>query len=685
MDETGHSGDTGATGGGGAESRDRTRLNGWASSRSPWSSGASPDDDAPDEDVPSWRRPAQEIRPFTRQPGPRQRPGERPSADVHPFPGAESQGAEIHPFPGAHPPQQQRSVPPAEPQPAPADPADPAPDQQPEAESPAPRWSDSNRRYDDLLKHFSGARGNEPSAPARFNNLSRPDTLQDDEDRRPAPGRPRDDEQRPHPATMLDAPTPSSAPPFPYEGDLDDDTYRPPGQGQQTTFPSVRPAPPPGRRNEPARHALDPTPAAGLPQIQPPSDSGPGSEGPRVRQPYDPVTFPRRLPYEPPPGPGIGPPAARPASGSGYAPSAPRPASGGGYGSSGAYPSQTPIAEEAAAALPQRVPAKPDVPTVADPALVEPSAETPELARIATHLRRDDLLDPEEREEGFDVDDILAAVREVAGVRDAMVRTTPAGANSLRLDLAEGADPAEVSRQVARLLQDRMGLDAAPQGDGPTGPLPPVPQPLSPPIASASVPTTPMPAAFVPSQPGPSDPIAGSAPAPAADLRRMPTMPQMADPGEQPTEPGAPGPLDIGHEPAPRVMIDNVQVTTFGTEASVEVRLVMGGRAAKGVATGPSVDGYLLRLCATATTEAINDLLVAHDRRPEGPARCFVEHAAAVPFGSTQVAVVVLLMSAGGWVEQLAGSAMVGSDGRHAMVRATLAAANRRLEALLSR
>ena len=59
---------------------------------------------------------------------------------------------------------------------------------------------------------------------------------------------------------------------------------------------------------------------------------------------------------------------------------------------------------------------------------------------------------------------ILAAVREVEGVRDASLRSTPAGAHSLRLDLAEGADPAEVSRQVARLLQDRMGLDAAMQG-----------------------------------------------------------------------------------------------------------------------------------------------------------------------------------------------------------------------------
>jgi hypothetical protein len=97
------------------------------------------------------------------------------------------------------------------------------------------------------------------------------------------------------------------------------------------------------------------------------------------------------------------------------------------------------------------------------------------------------------------------------------------------------------------------------------------------------------------------------------------------------------------------------------------------------------VDGYLLRLCAMATAGAVDELLSISDHHPDGPARCFVEHAAAVPFGASQVAVVVLLLSCGGWVEQLAGSAVVVSDDRHAMVRATLAAVNRRLEALLSR
>jgi hypothetical protein len=143
-------------------------------------------------------------------------------------------------------------------------------------------------------------------------------------------------------------------------------------------------------------------------------------------------------------------------------------------------------------------------------------------------------------------------------------------------------------------------------------------------------------------------------------------------------------PLYPGEQPGPRIVIENVHVNTFGTDATVEVRLGVGGRSSSGSATGPSVDGYLLRLCAMATAGAVDELL-ATSAHPDGPARCFVEHAAAVPFGNSQVAVVVLLLSCNGWVEQLAGSAVVAGDDRHAMVRATLAAVNRRLEALLSR
>jgi hypothetical protein len=144
-----------------------------------------------------------------------------------------------------------------------------------------------------------------------------------------------------------------------------------------------------------------------------------------------------------------------------------------------------------------------------------------------------------------------------------------------------------------------------------------------------------------------------------------------------------PRPLYPAHDPGPRIVIENVQVNSFGTDATVEVRLGVGGRSAAGEASGPAVDGYLLRLCALATAAAVDQLLSGSDH-PDGPVRCFVEHAAAVPFGASQVAVAVLLLSCNGWVEQLAGSAVVTGDDRLAMVRATLAAVNRRLEALLS-
>ncbi len=476
-------------------------------------------------------------------------------------------------------------------------------------------------------------------------------------------------------------------------------------------------------------------------------------------------------------------------------------------------------------ALPQRVPVKPDVSLVAEPPSVDSPAEAPELARIATHLRRDDVVPPQERPDGFDVNAILAAVREVDGVHDATLRTTETGAHSLRLDLRDGVDAADISRLVARLLQDRMGLAAAVPGEEeyttPFGGVPSasgfasvpyIPAQVTPdsrePLAArrqgrgfeqgtatgrgsaservplgepgrtasgwAAVPAPRLNPAPVPGRTpaSPAAPVAdgrvadgpvaggrvlpglwpyqtggmpvydpaaaagqngrhpraplqdeqagwpwpgGNAP-PADPTRPYPQEPSGARCGADPTDFGsAPGegvrrlvaprqrdphaprfgapdverpeteparPLIPADRPGPRVVIDNVQVTTFGMEATVEVRLVVGDQFAAGVAAGPAVDGYLLRLCAMATASAVDELLALADRT-DGPARCYVEHAASVPFATSHVAVVVLLLSCGGWVEQLAGSAVVAGDERQAMVRATLAAMNRRLEALL--
>src|SRR5690606_18390539 len=118
---------------------------------------------------------------------------------------------------------------------------------------------------------------------------------------------------------------------------------------------------------------------------------------------------------------------------------------------------------------------------------------------------------------------------------------------------------------------------------------------------------------------------------------------------------------------------------------TVEVRLLVpdgtsdGRTHALGRCQGPAVDAYLLRLAAAATGNALDQLLV--DARTGTPrARCFIEHVAVVPFGSVEVAVVVLLLVWGTHAEQHSGSAIVAGDARQAVARATLAAVNRRLQ-----
>ncbi|WP_344087482.1 hypothetical protein [Luedemannella helvata] len=410
-----------------------------------------------------------------------------------------------------------------------------------------------------------------------------------------------------------------------------------------------------------------------------------------------------------------------------------------------AVPQQRPPVEPAAPAppappaatvgekeLPQRVPSEPDVPEVplsaTDP-LVDPASApvhaSGELSRIADYLRTDASHARVDTVDGFDVAAVLAAVRSVRGVRDAQLRWNPGGVHSLRLDLAEGADAGRVSREVARLLKDRMGLAAEPNQirTVPDNRQPPArPAPVTPAGfgASAAAPVTPAgygangasPAALRP----PADGRPWTEPAsPRAEPERPWTEP--VRPREAPDRPSpdrhspdrpspgmrtvasgsatvpsgrseqhAPRPLRPadGRARGPRVVLDHVQVTTLGMEATVEVRLTVKphGRAT-GTARGPAVDGYVLRLAAAAAGSAVDELLL-DDSTGQPRGRIFIEHVALVPFAGCEVALVVLLLVCEGWVEQLAGSSIVAGDPRQAVVRATLSALNRRLDALLS-
>jgi hypothetical protein len=317
--------------------------------------------------------------------------------------------------------------------------------------------------------------------------------------------------------------------------------------------------------------------------------------------------------------------------------------------------------------LPTRVPTRPDVPDVplsaTDP-LVDPGgtpavADKSELSRIADFLNDRD--DDFERTEGFDVTAILNAVKGVRHVRDAKLRWNPGGVHTLRLDLVDGADAGRVSREVARLLQETMGLAAEPikerRGEDPL-------ERSGGGGASVRVPVDPS---------GPARlqrPYVTTAGVAAAGRGRI------AHPGSAARPAG-----DAGL----RVVIDHVQVTTLGLDATVEVRLDIAAteEVAIGTAHGPAVDAYLLRLAANAAADAIDQLLL-DPGTDNSRARCFIEHVALVPFGGCEVAIVVLLLVQGTVVEQLCGSSIVAGDPRQAVVRATLAAVNRRLEELLA-
>lgn len=485
-------------------------------------------------------------------------------------------------------------------------------------------------------------------------------------------------------------------------------------QSAQRPRPSPAPAPASaapaavgssGGGTRPAPGLDDPTPPGGVPLTEPPlwreavrfaptspapyrwdePPPAPGAVGRRDDAPASAAPAPAATspspapaPASPPPPAGATAPAAAGASTRATAPTtAPAPPSGESpEPAAAASDGGTPPAggtRGRGGELPQRVPAEPDVPDLGEPPPVAPPAEAPELARIATRLRHGDV--PRRAPgDGFDVDEVLAAVRAVPGVRAATLRASHTGAHTLRLDLAGDADPVQVSRVVARMLQERMGLSAAPQY------IPPA-RPASQ-DSGAGTPAGPDAGDRGSPEAGPSDAATAETTAPQPRGAAEPADGAAAAEVRPPSQDHPPLPPP-GNRYGPRVVIDNVQVNVVGTHATVRVQLAAGGRRAIGLASGPAIDSYVVRLAAVSAAKAI-DQLIDGTSRSDRPSRCFVEHTGVVPFGRTEVAVVVVMLVCGGWVEQLAGSAVVDGDARHAAVRATLGAVNRRLDALLA-
>lgn len=295
------------------------------------------------------------------------------------------------------------------------------------------------------------------------------------------------------------------------------------------------------------------------------------------------------------------------------------------------------------APLPRRTPRIPDEDyplfdeDPAEPA-PDPVAQRQELNRIADFLRDDD--GPGTRLEEVDLEAVLGAIRAVPDVKDAQLRWNAQAGQTLRIEFADGVDESEVTRSVVRLLRAKLGLAAQSSAEESTMDSP---FRTRSPLGRTGRPTAP------------------TAPAAPAGGRPLPR----------------PSGMD-----SPRLAVDNVTVTRLGAEATVEVRLRQpGGAMAVGEGRGPGVDAYLSRLAATAAGHAVDRALSARGA-PRG--KVFIEHVSVVPFGVVEVAVVVLLLSYDGLTEQLSGSAIVGDDAHVTVVRATLAALNRRLESLLA-
>lgn len=221
-----------------------------------------------------------------------------------------------------------------------------------------------------------------------------------------------------------------------------------------------------------------------------------------------------------------------------------------------------------------------------------------------------------------DAETVLAAVRDVPGVRAADLRTDERGGRTLRLDVAEGVDAGAVGADAARTLRERLGVGAGP-------------------VVRVDA------------------PVDGR-----TDLEAPSVLGGVARPV-------------VGEPHGRHITIERVQLATAGVESAVEVCLTAGGVRAVGRSGGPAVDSYLLRVAATATAEAVAVLLA-------GRGRCVIEHVGVVPAGPCEVAVVVLLLVTEANAERMVGSAEVSGDTRHAVARATLAAIDRRLETLLA-
>lgn len=278
--------------------------------------------------------------------------------------------------------------------------------------------------------------------------------------------------------------------------------------------------------------------------------------------------------------------------------------------------------------------------------------------------------------------ELVAALLAVSGVAAAAVEPTDEGPGTLRLQLEPGADEVGVAGEVNRLLRSRFGLavdaDRVRVVDDDTG------------VRRDDVPT-PVEgdgsrAADI-DQTGDEQPDAEVEQADAEQPDAEQTDVEQADVEQADVEQTDVEQADVERAEAPvlpevtmarpgRLVIERVALVSAGLGTSVSVSLALDGETFEGNAEGTSTPGSLHRSVAGATLRAVEAVV-------EGSVRFDVEHVEIAATGPDRTALVVLTMVTDRATQRLSGASVVREDARQAVIRAVLAAVNRRVEPML--
>jgi hypothetical protein len=283
---------------------------------------------------------------------------------------------------------------------------------------------------------------------------------------------------------------------------------------------------------------------------------------------------------------------------------------------------------------------------------------------------------------------LVAALLDVDGVASASIEATRVGPGTLRLQLAAGSDQVVVAAAVNRVLRTRFGLAVDPDRvrvvdeSAEPSPLTVAPDPISSDPGSgrhagAETETT------GPQRAGTDDDF--GAEAGRGSGRVTPAIGAYARDAGAPTAitsdlriaNGVEHPPEVTLARPSRLTIERVQLVTAGLSATVTVTLGLDGRTLEGAAEGAATQTALLRSVATATLRAIEEITGS-------AARFEIEHVELARTGGDHTALVVVTMLTGRSTQRLSGASVVREDTRQAVIRAVLAALNRRVEPLLS-